>query len=218
MSARFSLLLLLAVALSVVGCGPGEEPTEGGLDEEAGGLVLGSAAEWMVMEDAEEEDADGATEAGGSTSSVARGGGTAARGGSDATSSSGQAGSAGSSSSRGGSSGPAAPSLSDPGLGRAGGQTISADQIQATISQNQGQVRACYERELKTSPSLRGKVKLSWTIGADGRVRAPRVVRNSTGNRELSSCIKRAVRGWAFPRAQSPQDVEYPFVFKSREF
>ena len=79
-------------------------------------------------------------------------------------------------------------------------------------------MKACYERELKSTPSLRGKVVLAWTIGADGRVRSPRVVRNTTGNRELQRCVAKAVRGWAFAKAQSPQDVQYPFVFKSTEF
>ncbi len=106
----------------------------------------------------------------------------------------------------------------DRGLGTSGGWTISAGQIKSTVQQNQGQVRACYERELKTNSSLRGKVVIGWTIGADGKVRSPKVVSNSTGNREMLPCIRRAIKSWRFPKAQSPQDIEYPFVFKPRDY
>lgn len=106
----------------------------------------------------------------------------------------------------------------DRGLGVPGGWTISATQIKGTIQQNQGQVRACYERELKTSPTMRGKVVVGWTIGADGKVRSPKVVSNTTGNREMLPCIRRSIKSWRFPKAQSPQDIEYPFVFKPRDY
>jgi TonB family protein len=106
----------------------------------------------------------------------------------------------------------------DRGLGGPGGRTISTGTIKRTIQVNQGQVKACYERELKNHESLRGKVVVGWTIGADGRVRSPRIISNTTGNRGMSRCIKKAIRGWQFPAAESPQDIEYPFVFKPRAY
>ena len=106
----------------------------------------------------------------------------------------------------------------DPGLGRPGGRTIGAEAIKAVIDRNSGQVKACYERQLKSQPSLSGKVVVAWTIGADGRVRTPWVPTNSTGNRTLAGCVQRAVGAWRFPTAESPQDIEYPFVFKPRGF
>jgi len=102
----------------------------------------------------------------------------------------------------------------DAGLGVEGGRTLSASQIKAVVRRNAPQVRACYERQLKQSPGLRGRVKIGWTIGADGRVRSPSVVSNSTRNRTMLPCITKAVRSWKFPRAESPADVEWPFVFK----
>lgn len=225
MTARSPLLLLLAGALCLVGCGPDEiseaEPEDSVEAEDGGGgLVLGSAADLVVISDDHDDQLasllDGGSKDGGSGGGGTRTGSTAARGG---RSSGGGGGDSGATDrGRSASTGPALPSLGDLGMGQTGGRTISADQIQDTIQQSSGQIRACYERELKSSPSLSGKVVLSWTIGADGRVRSPRAARNTTGNRELPSCLKRAVRGWSFPRAESPQDVEYPFVFKPREF
>lgn len=106
----------------------------------------------------------------------------------------------------------------DTGLGQEGGRSISAAQIKKIIDRNQPQVTACYERELKKAPGLRGKVVMGFVIGADGRVRTPRAVRNTTGSRPLSSCIARTVKNWRFPRAEGPADVEYPFAFKPRDF
>jgi len=106
------------------------------------------------------------------------------------------------------------PEPRDTGLGVEGGRTISADQIQSTIQRNRGQVRACYERRLKSKPGMQGKVVTSWTIGADGKVRYAKIARNTTGDRELGRCVRAAVAKWRFPKAQSPQDVEYPFKFK----
>jgi TonB family protein len=221
MSPRLPLLLLMAGALWWTACepepvedaeadAPAEASDEGGFD-----FVLGSAADLIVV--SEDHDDSLALLLGGGQASAGTSGATAARGGSSRTGGDSSGGSGSTSTSTGG-GGPAAPSLSDPGLGRSGGRTISPDQIQATIQQNSGQVRACYERELKSSPSLQGKVVVAWTIGADGRVRSPRAARNSTGNRELSGCVKRALRTWVFPKSESPQDIEYPFVFKPREF
>jgi hypothetical protein len=217
MTHRFAILLMLFGALASGGCGSDDSPAaetdaaeDGAAEGDDGGglLMLGSAADLIIVSD----DMDGQLASlgaglGGSPAGATASDGSAARGG-------GQPPAGGGGSNASGSSGPSMPSLSDPGLGRAGGQTISADQIQSTIQRNVGQVRACYERELKAQPSLNGKVVLSWTIGADGHTRSVSGVRNTTGNRELLSCVRKAVRGWRFPQAQSPQDIEYPFVFK----
>lgn len=107
-----------------------------------------------------------------------------------------------------------AASKSDPGLGVEGGRTLSGDQVQAGIRPNLPQVRACYEKELKKGGDFGGKVVVAWTIGADGKVRSPRVVGNSTGNRAMLPCITRVVSRWRFAKAESPTDIEYPFRFK----
>ena len=102
----------------------------------------------------------------------------------------------------------------DLGLGAPGGQTLSGEEVQSGIRPNLPQVRACYEKELKKGGDFGGKVIVAWTIGADGAVRTPHVIRNSTGNRAMLPCITRVVSRWRFPKAESPTDIEYPFRFK----
>lgn len=99
-----------------------------------------------------------------------------------------------------------------------GGKTISAAQVKAVVKAKMPQVRACYEKELKKHDGLRGKVVMSWTIHGSGKVSGVRVVRNTTRNSTMVPCMIRAVAGWRFPKAQAPFDVEYPFVFKPRDY
>jgi len=99
-----------------------------------------------------------------------------------------------------------------------GGRTITADQVKAVVKAKTPQVRACYERELKKREGLRGKVVLAWTIRANGTVTGTHAVRNTTRNTAMIPCMTRAVSQWRFPRAESSFDVEYPFVFKPRDW
>jgi outer membrane biosynthesis protein TonB len=94
---------------------------------------------------------------------------------------------------------------------------LGNQQIKRIITERVPQVRACYERELKKSPGLGGKVLVAWTIREDGTVSSPRVSKNTTGSSRLAPCITKAVARWRFPESSSTSDVEYPFVFKAKE-
>jgi len=94
---------------------------------------------------------------------------------------------------------------------------LGTQQIKRIITERVPQVRACYERELKKSPGLGGKVLVSWTIQKDGTVSSPRVRKNTTGSSRLAPCITKAISRWHFPESSSTSDVEYPFVFKAKE-
>ena len=95
---------------------------------------------------------------------------------------------------------------------------LSAAQIRTPIKRKMGQVRACYERELKKNPGLSGKISMAFTIGTDGKVRSARAARNSTGSMTLARCVSGRVSTWVFPTAAGSTDVEYPFVFEPRDF
>ncbi len=99
-----------------------------------------------------------------------------------------------------------------------GGRTLTAAQVKGVIKSKTPQVRACYEKELKKRDGLRGKVVMSWTIGASGKVSRVRVVRNTTRNSTMVPCMIRAVSTWTFPKAEASFDVEYPFVFRPRDY
>ncbi len=96
-------------------------------------------------------------------------------------------------------------------------RALESGQIKRIISERIPQVRACYERELKKNSALAGKVLVAWTIREDGSVTSPKAKKNTTGNRALVPCITKAVSKWRFPKSGSPSDVEFPFVFRSKE-
>ncbi|MCB9794203.1 MAG: AgmX/PglI C-terminal domain-containing protein [Alphaproteobacteria bacterium] len=85
-----------------------------------------------------------------------------------------------------------------------------AGDILGVIRKNSGQVRACYERELRLDPTLQGRVEVMWSM-VSGRVRSASIFSNSTGNKALGDCIVSKVRLWRFdPEASG--DVIMPYI------
>jgi serpin B len=77
-----------------------------------------------------------------------------------------------------------------------------------------GAVKACYERELKRDPDLRGKVMVQWTITAAGTVSGVDATDDSMGDLEVEGCITRLVAHWRFPApAHGSVEVKLTFVF-----
>ncbi len=97
---------------------------------------------------------------------------------------------------------------------RRSGKTIDANDVVSVVKKKKGQVRSCYEKELKGEPDLAGVVQVAWTVEADGDVRGVHILSNNTGNRDMESCIKRTIRSWNFPASHGAAvDIEYPFSF-----
>jgi hypothetical protein len=72
-------------------------------------------------------------------------------------------------------------------------------------------VNACYQRALKSNPSLQGKVTLSFTIGIAGNV----VKANADGfDSGVDQCIEREARTWRFDKPESPAEFEIPFILR----
>jgi hypothetical protein len=72
------------------------------------------------------------------------------------------------------------------------------------------EIRTCYERALKVHPSLAGKVKVTFTIATDGKVRAA----TAEGLEDsLDRCIEGVVKTFEFPKSTSPATIVYPFLF-----
>lgn len=76
------------------------------------------------------------------------------------------------------------------------------------------QVRACYERQLRNEPQLRGQITMRFAVGAGGRVVSTEVVVNSTGSDALAACVSANLRTWRFPEPEGGAVAfEYPFRF-----
>jgi hypothetical protein len=84
------------------------------------------------------------------------------------------------------------------------------DAVLKVVRKYSGQVKYCYEAQLKSEPSLSGRVEVSWTI-SKGRAMNPTVFANSTGSDALGKCIVGKIRTWRFP-AEVSGDVIFPFV------
>jgi TonB family protein len=78
------------------------------------------------------------------------------------------------------------------------------------------QIRYCYERALAQTPGLYGKFLVEWTITADGRVNAPRVL-ESTMSPEVDRCLLEKIGRWRLPPpiGGGVVVVRYPFLFRS---
>ncbi|HVK61699.1 MAG TPA: AgmX/PglI C-terminal domain-containing protein, partial [Bdellovibrionales bacterium] len=92
-----------------------------------------------------------------------------------------------------------------------GGLDMSS--IEDVILRNMAQVRYCYEQGLQVKPSLKGRVKVSFVIGARGRVRTAGVANTTLGSNQVESCIVSRLKTWKFPQPEGGFDVKvsYPF-------
>ena len=93
---------------------------------------------------------------------------------------------------------------------------LSKDIIRRVVRRHVGEVKYCYERELKRNPNAReGRVVLSFTIDGQGRVvratfKADRHFEN------VGKCAASKARRWRFPKPKNGAKVkvDYPFVFR----
>jgi hypothetical protein len=86
--------------------------------------------------------------------------------------------------------------------------------IGRVMKANSAKFRSCYEKQLVKTPTLAGKVTVSFVIGADGRVTSSKA--SGMGNTAVESCAAGVVQRLVFPApSKSPLAVNYPFVFQS---
>ena len=78
-----------------------------------------------------------------------------------------------------------------------------------------GQLKYCYELELREDPTVAGGVEVGWTVTA-GKVSAATELTNTTGNPGLSSCVVNKIKRWQFDPAFSGE-VRWPFAFSPKE-
>ncbi len=91
---------------------------------------------------------------------------------------------------------------------------MSREAVKKVIDKHLDEVSFCYESALVANPSLLGKVIFEWKILTSGRVGMIRIKTSTINSNELHSCIKRAIKGWQFPKPKGSEVVvSYPFVF-----
>jgi TonB family protein len=87
--------------------------------------------------------------------------------------------------------------------------------INDVVNTHKVSIRMSYERFLKRSPELAGKITIRFTIDAAGNVSRVEIVENTTGNKDLEDEIERKVAMWKFDAiGDGDVTVTYPFVFQ----
>jgi outer membrane biosynthesis protein TonB len=103
---------------------------------------------------------------------------------------------------------------------RAGGPTgtIDTKAVNSYIKTNFSQVKACYERRLKTNSLLEGKLDLNIVISTSGKVAAVTVNSDSVRDAEMLACVKTTIRAWEFPKPEGGKVIiAKTFNFKKKD-
>lgn len=84
------------------------------------------------------------------------------------------------------------------------------------LNGRKGAIQSCYERELKRSPKLAGRLVIKFTITNRGRVSNVGFDEDSLHSAQVQHCISALMRGWVLPF--TPDDevpVTLPFIFSA---
>jgi len=95
--------------------------------------------------------------------------------------------------------------------------SLDRGQIQRTISKNLRSIQACYEKALKSNPSLYGKIVVSFTIGPKGTVTSAKIVSATIADYQMQADVLSVFRRMKFPKPPGGGSitVSYPFIFRS---
>lgn len=108
-------------------------------------------------------------------------------------------------------SGPGAPSISG-AEGGTSGRTLA--EIRQVVASYIPGLKYLYDRELKSRPTLHGKLTVEFVIAPEGHVAEVRIVQSALDHPALENAILSRIRGWKFP--EKPGDatrVTFPFDF-----
>jgi hypothetical protein len=92
------------------------------------------------------------------------------------------------------------------------GEPTFKTQLEPYVQEYAGQVKYCYETQIKSDEALHGRVEIAMVVG-EGRMQSATIVLNTTGDAALGECIAKKVGTWRFPQELSGETV-YPFVFE----
>ncbi len=94
--------------------------------------------------------------------------------------------------------------------------SLNAESVRMVIKHYLPQLRVCYERASKKGAFGGGVVEVQFVVGTNGKVTRAQVIRNSTGSKDMGTCIAGAFKRWRFPRPVGGEmEFIYPFVFAS---
>jgi hypothetical protein len=91
---------------------------------------------------------------------------------------------------------------------------LPAEVIRRIVRMRFHELRACYERGLKTQPKLRGKITVSFVIGPDGSVRSATNAGSDLPDPGVVACVTKTFHAMKFPQPEGGVVmVTYPVAF-----
>jgi hypothetical protein len=93
---------------------------------------------------------------------------------------------------------------------------LDPNEIAAVIQRHESEIRACYEKGLRSQPDLKGRLSMKFLIGSRGQVTAASISSSSLNHTGVETCIQARLRSWPFPQPEGGVTVKvsYPFVLK----
>jgi len=95
---------------------------------------------------------------------------------------------------------------------------IDSEAVQQLFADKQGALQQCYERALKRSPDLAGRISLLVDINPDGSPDNVKATADTLQSDQVNSCIEQTVREWTFPE---PNDgaarIQKPLSFSPKQ-
>lgn len=97
--------------------------------------------------------------------------------------------------------------------------SIDKSVIDRIVKRHLPQIRYCYEKTLKRSPDLAGKLVISFTIDADGAVSQTSIKSSTLGSELVEGCVRSRFARMRFPAPTGGGIVKvaYPLVFARAE-
>lgn len=102
--------------------------------------------------------------------------------------------------------------------GRIQGDGRSKSEVMRVVMQNLAALRYAYNRYLRESPGMKGKITIRFAIDEFGNVIHCEVVESSMGDKDLEATVTGKIMRWKFDRIDKPGDITevvYPFVFST---
>lgn len=87
----------------------------------------------------------------------------------------------------------------------------SPEAIQEVLLSHVPAIRYCYERELKRTPALKGKISVRITVSPDGSVKSAIVVSSTMNNERVERCILTRIRRWKDFKPIDPGEGDVTF-------
>jgi hypothetical protein len=87
--------------------------------------------------------------------------------------------------------------------------------VSATIRQRMSGLQACYEKALRSSPNLKGKMSYTITINIQGRVTKVVIEEDTVGDSTVRACTEAKIKDWRFfaEGAEEPSEVTFSVSF-----